>query len=210
MMRWGIVIAVLLAAILIPFALWGESLEQWVDAAGWMQMNPALVALTGAALLAADIVLPLPSSVIGTMLGTILGGWLGTLAGAIGLTVGCVLGYGIGRTVGGPAARRFIGVDTSARAAAWLERYGIVALVVCRAIPVLAEASIVMAGALRLPPAKIFVATTLSNIGISAVYAFIGATATDAWSFLLAFALAMAVPAVGLALAKASERIRPA
>jgi len=51
-----------------------------------------------------------------------------------------------------------------------------------------------------------FAATGLSNLGISAVYATVGASASDGWTFLLAFLLAMAVPAAVLVLAKMVER----
>jgi uncharacterized membrane protein YdjX (TVP38/TMEM64 family) len=206
-LRWAVVAGLLFALILIPFALWGGALEQWLGTGHWTGMNPALAALAGAVLLAADILLPIPSSLIGTILGAILGGWIGTLVGAAGLTAGCVLGYAIGWTIGNSAARQFLGAHETARATAWLERYGIAALIVCRAVPVLAEASVIMAGALRMAPLRAFATTTLSNIGISSVYATIGASASNIGTFLLAFALAVAVPAVVLSGAKMIERI---
>ena len=196
--RWIVVVVLLFAAILIPFAIWGEALDQWVDTVRWTGMSSGLAAVLGAALLAADIVLPIPSSVIGTMLGTVLGAWLGTLVGAAGLTAGCVVGYAIGW---------MLGAQQSRRAAAWIERYGIVALVLCRAVPILAEASIIMAGALRLAPVRAFTAITLANVGISAVYATLGATATDASGFLLALVLAVAFPGAVLVATKVVERM---
>ena len=196
--RWIVVVVLLFAAILIPFAIWGEALEQWVATVRWSGMSTGLAAVLGAALLAADIVLPIPSSVIGTMLGSVLGAWLGTLVGAAGLTAGCVVGYAIGW---------LLGAEHSHRAAAWIERYGIAALVLCRAVPVLAEASIIMAGALRLAPVRAFTATALANVGISAVYATLGATATDASGFLLALVLAVAFPGAVLIAAKIVERM---
>jgi hypothetical protein len=53
----------LLAAVLIPFAMWGEGLELWVGAGRWTEMNAALAAAMGAVLLTADVLLPVPSSV---------------------------------------------------------------------------------------------------------------------------------------------------
>ena len=160
----------------------------------------------GALLLTADIFLPIPSSLVGTTLGSILGAWPGTVVGAVGLTTGCILGYATGWAIGNPATRRFIGAEKSRRARIWLERSGIAALIVCRAVPVLAEASIITAGVLRLAPLRVFVATTLSNVGISFVYATLGASIADIWSFLLGFALAMAIPGLVLAAAKIVER----
>ena len=168
-------------------------------------MDPALAAAAGALLLAADVVLPIPSSLVGTMLGTVLGGWLGTLVAAAGLTIGCVLGYALGWTIGNSATHRLVGADAAQRASAWLERYGVAALIICRAVPILAEASIITAGALRMAPARALTAVTLSNVGISAVYATLGAAAADKWGFLLAFALAVALPGAVLAAARLSR-----
>jgi membrane protein DedA with SNARE-associated domain len=205
--RWCLLAVLLLSIILIPFALWGEGLDAWVGAGRWTETNAALAAAAGAALLTADVLLPVPSSVILTMLGVVLGAWPGTLVGTLGLTVGCALGYAIGWAVGTPATRRLAGEPESRRAAVWLGRHGVAALVLCRAVPVLAEASVITAGALRMAPLRVGVATTLSNLGISGVYARVGAWAIDSWSFLLAFALAIAVPAVVLIAARAVERV---
>lgn len=203
--RWSVAAAVLIAAIVIPFMLWGEALEQLANSDLWAGRTTAAIAFTGAALLAADVVLPVPSSLVGTILGTALGPWAGTLVGATGLTAGCLCGYALGRALG-VRAGKFVGEAELRRATAWLERYGIAALVVCRAVPVLAEASVIAAGALRMSVLPMFGATALSNLGISAVYATVGASASGGWTFLLAFLLAMGVPAVVLVLAKLIER----
>jgi uncharacterized membrane protein YdjX (TVP38/TMEM64 family) len=205
-LRWGVLAALLFGTILVPFAIWGETLDQWVAAGSWSRMAPGLAAGAGMLLLAADVVLPIPSSLIGTMLGTMLGAWLGTAAGALGLTAGCVLGYAIGRGAGSSGLVRVVPADEFRRAMAWLDRYGVVALVVCRAVPVLAEASVIAAGGLRMPVVRVLAATTLANIGISAVYATFGAAADNAWGFVLAFALAMVVPGIAMGVAKIAER----
>jgi membrane protein DedA with SNARE-associated domain len=204
-LRWGVLAAALFASVIIPFLIWGDALEHWVSTIEWTSLDPIFVGAGGALLLAADIVLPIPSSIVGTLLGTILGAWGGTIAGTLGLTTGCVVGYAIG-FAGNSATCHFVGVHEVQRASAWLERYGIAALVVCRAVPVLAEASIVTAGALRMPPGPVFAATGLANLGISFVYATIGATVADTWSFVLAFLLAMAFPGGVLGAAKLIER----
>jgi len=202
----GFAAALLIGAIVIPFLIWGEPLEQAVVAEVTAGRTAVVIAIVGAALLAADVVLPVPSSVIGTVLGAALGVWAGTLVGAAGLTAGCLCGYGLGRILMSRRARKFVGEADVRRATAWLERYGIAALVVCRAVPVLAEASVLAAGALRMPAVPVFAATALSNLGISAVYATVGASASDGQTFLLAALLAMAVPSVVLVAAKLIER----
>ena len=169
----AIAFGVLLALIVVPFLVWGDALEAWtreaLDGRGGFA-----VALLGSALLTLDVVLPVPSSAIGMLLGASLGFAGGTLAGTVGLTLGCVLGYGIGgwsRVRGGAW-----GVETDGRAATALRRHGLLALVVLRPVPVLAEASIVVAGALGLPFLRVLLATAAANLAVSAAYAAIGAS----------------------------------
>ena len=87
LLRWGVLGALFLASLIIPFMIWGEALDSWVARVDWTGTAPTLAAAAGALLLAADIVLPVPSSLVVTMLGTVLGAWLGTAVGTAGLTV---------------------------------------------------------------------------------------------------------------------------
>jgi membrane protein DedA with SNARE-associated domain len=76
------------------------------------------------------------------------------------------------------------------------ERYGVWAVAVGRPVPVLAEASVLLAGTARLPFRRFLVVCSLSNLGISLVYAVAGALSATAGSFFLALAAAVVVPAV--------------
>ena len=75
-------------------------------------------------------------------------------------------------------------------------------MVVCRPVPVLAEASVIFAGVVRAPVWRFFATTSLANLGIAAGYAAIGAFSMRATSFLLAFAGAITFPAVGWVVAR--------
>jgi len=61
---------------------------------------------------------------------------------------GALAGYALGRS-GTPAVRRFVGQAELARAERLVQRFGSAVLVVCRGVPVLAEASVVVAGTAR-------------------------------------------------------------
>lgn len=89
---------VILLAILIPvipFVIIGELPgERWLSATDG---NAFLFGITGMSLLAADILLPIPSSIVGTMLGARLGflpGWFWCWSG---LLLGNCIGYLTGR-----------------------------------------------------------------------------------------------------------------
>jgi uncharacterized membrane protein YdjX (TVP38/TMEM64 family) len=193
--RLSVLATLLLGFIIVPFLLFGGVIESWTAGQLAREEAAALSAAIGIALLASDVILPIPSSLIGTALGAILGAPLGTLAGTIGLSAACVIGYVLGVLARPGVVEPLVAAPDRQLLETWLSRYGIAALILCRAVPVLAEASVIVAGAMRVSPVPALVATTLANLGISAVYAWVGSFASDAPTFLAAFLAAIAIPA---------------
>ena len=192
-MRWTILWIALLGLILVPFFLF----EEWFNAAA-MYVTSSTTSRSWAAglagaLLASDVFLPVPSSLVSAAAGLVLGFWPATLLIWSSMTVACVLGYGFGRVSAG-AARRFVGEAGVARATRLATHYGGYAIVLCRPVPVLAEASVIVAGLIRTPIVRFLTLAIWSNLGIAVVYAAIGAFAMRVDSFLLAFAGAIIVP----------------
>jgi membrane protein YqaA with SNARE-associated domain len=142
-----IIIAVLIP--LIPFLVVGELPgERWLSKS---DDNAVLFATLGSSLLALDIVLPIPSSIVGTALGARLGFLVGTVCCWVGLMAGNLLGYGFGHLV----PRRFATLLPS-------KPTGVV-LFLSRPVPVFAEAAAMTAGANRLPMRLFFVSCALGN-----------------------------------------------
>jgi uncharacterized membrane protein YdjX (TVP38/TMEM64 family) len=192
-------LVVLLALILVPFALWEEPMsalarELLRPAAG----RAALIAIV-VLLLAGDVLLPIPSSFISAAAVALLGVWLGALSIALGMTIAAWLGYGLGLWGGEPLARRMAGAAELERARGLMERYGAVVLLVCRGVPVLAEASTLLAGATRLSAVRFALVTGLGNLGLAAAYALIGVLElSGVWAWLMPFVFGIAVPALAL------------
>ena len=65
-------------------------------------------------------------------------------------SLGCLIGYGFGRFAGEILVTKLSRRDDLQRWRAALARYGIAALALFRPVPVLAEASVIAAGALRI------------------------------------------------------------
>jgi len=193
--RWAILIGLMFALIIIPFIVFEkqfEALGTWLaegHASGWTSASII------AALLALDVFLPVPSSIVSTGAGVLLGFWRGAAVIWMGMTIGCAIGYVFG-VKAAAAARKLVGADGLARANSIMERHGNWALVVCRPIPVLAESSVVFAGLVRSPVQPFIWMTTLSNLGIALAYAAVGAFSMEVQSFLLTFAAALALPGV--------------
>lgn len=196
---WAVFLAGLLALILVPFLLWEDAFLETTRALLASPGVGAVLAVGLAALLAADVVLPVPSSLVSTAAGVRFGILGGAAVSVAGLTAGCLIGYALGRRVGRPAAVRAAGEEGLARLERASSRWGNAVLVVCRAVPVLAEASVILAGVGRLSPVRFLALTALANVGLSLAYAWVGARSASAGSFLLAFGGAIAIPAVAIA-----------
>jgi uncharacterized membrane protein YdjX (TVP38/TMEM64 family) len=199
--RWLVILVALVALILVPFFLFADVFDALAARLARGEGSTWYAALVMGALLAFDVVLPVPSSLVSAAAGALLGFWRGAVVIWAGMTISCAAGYWIGAR-SAAAARRFVGDAALARAALVAERYGRLALVLCRPVPVLAEASTVFAGLVRAPWGRVFWACALSNLGIALGYAAVGTFAMHADSFLLAFGGALALPGVAFLAAR--------
>ncbi|MBT3296134.1 MAG: VTT domain-containing protein [Verrucomicrobia bacterium] len=198
-LQWIALVALFLALIIVPFMLYGDRVDAWTQ--GFLESAGGHKAVTGlvlGGLLASDILFPIPSSIISTGAGVTLGLVLGTLVSSLGMIVSCVLGYGLGAVCGRPLAVRMVGESDLARFEGLAARIGTWSIILARPIPVLAEVSVLFAGISRLPFTRFLLISSLSNIGISAVYAVIGAYSASTNAFLLAFLGALGLPGLGM------------
>ncbi len=205
---WVAFSALLLACVLVPFFLFGADLD--AAAQPFLPARPPArqVAPLLGGLLAGDVLLPVPSSLVGTAAGGLLGFWGGTATAWLGMMVGCAVGYGLGERAGTAALRRMAGDEEEARLTRASERLGPWFLLAFRAVPVLAEASVVFAGTSRMPRKSFFTVCALANLGVSATYAALGATAARLDSFLVLFAGMVLVPGAALAWVRRRGRAR--
>ncbi|AUX46510.1 hypothetical protein SOCE26_080160 [Sorangium cellulosum] len=205
---WAGFSGLLLSAILVPFFLFADSIEA---AARRLLASPpsgTATALVLGGLLAGDIVLPVPSSLVNTAAGALLGFWRGTGVTWAGMMVSAGLGYLLGARAGAPALQRMVGAAELERLARSAERHGPWFLLLFRGVPVLAEASVVVAGAGRMPRRVFFTVTALANLGIAATYAAVGASAARLTSSLLLFAGIVLLPGIALLLVRLPAALR--
>jgi uncharacterized membrane protein YdjX (TVP38/TMEM64 family) len=199
----------MLLLILGPFFLWGAQIEAWTahlleSAAPQRSLVAALLGL----LLAVDILLPIPSSLVSTACGVFAGIAGGTLVSWTGMTLSCVAGYWLARS-GRPVVRRLMGERELERLQVLSARFGDWVLIICRPVPVLAEAAVLLAGMSEMRPGRFLLMAALANLGISAVYATVGALAASVNSFLVAFAAAILLPLAAMLLSKTHPIARP-
>ena len=196
-MRWAILWILLIGLVLLPFLLFEQQFNAFAEHITRSETSKWMVGGAIFGLLALDVFLPVPSSIVSTASGILLGFLLGAAVVWGGMMAGCLLAYAVGQR-GSEATRRFIGAEGIAKASALMERYGDLTLVLCRPVPVLAEASVVFAGLVRTDYGRFLRLTATSNLGIAAGYAAVGAfsRSLDSYSFFIAFIGALLLPGV--------------
>ena len=193
--------AVLLIPIL-PFIAFGGQLEQWLSSVAEDPPSSQITFAIVVGLLSTDILLPIPSSVISTLSGWQLGWWLGGLATWLGMTIGACVGFAFARRWGQPFAKWFSKPEDMETVRNVSNRFGPAVLVVTRAMPVFAEASVLISGIHQLSWRKFLPAILLSNLGIAIAYACFGEVAEKHEWLPLALGIAIAVPVLIAAIAK--------
>jgi membrane protein YqaA with SNARE-associated domain len=169
-MRMGVFGLLLLAFVLLPFVLWSDAFDhatpRWLQAqtsAGWL-------AMAGIALLVADVVLPIPSSIVSAALCWQLGPFWGGISVAVGCLLAFVFGYGIGRTVPESRLRSWIGPSLWDSAQRHARQRAMWWIVVARPLPLLAEVSALLAGLWRIPLLPAIANATAASCVMGALY----------------------------------------
>lgn len=196
MRRLALVWAGLATALLVAFAL-GESfgIGALTHPGDRLDAPSAAAAVLGVGLLVADVVLPVPSSVVMVALGAAFGPATGaalSVAGGVGsLCVAGLLGRRCQALVG-----RLLGDDRE-RAEALVDRYGATAVLASRPVPVLAESVALVAAAGGMPAGRFLAAGVAGSVPVGVLYAVAGARGTQADGVVLAAAV---IALAGLAL----------
>lgn len=210
LLRISALLAVLLLIPVVPFVLFGAGLERemvsWFD----QSLSPPVMAAAIFGILATDIFLPVPSSFVSTLAGAQLGVIGGTVTVWLGMTVGAAGGFWIARRGGPPLAKRLAGADDFVRVESLAQRRGPELLVLTRAVPVLAEASVLLMGTTQLTWRRFLPPIALSNLGIAAVYALFGQWALQMDALFVALAASVVVPLAAALLVRLRLPVSPA
>lgn len=136
----------------------------------WLSSPPPLSAAVGVGLLVGDALLPVPASVVMVALGGIVGFLPAVglaLAGRVG---GTMLGFALGRLIPQAALP-----SSGERAAALLHRWGPLAVLVTRPVPLVGETVAVLAGASGMGWARCALAATVGALPEAVLYSWAGA-----------------------------------
>ncbi len=160
-----------------------------------------IAAAVGVGLLVADVVLPVPSSLVMILHGVLFGVVGGTLLSRAGSLGAALFGFWIGRR-GGPLLARLVPEDERRRADALLQAWGDLAIIVTRPVPILAETMAILAGASPMGWGRLLLATLAGSIPAALLYALTGATARSLDNAALVFSLVLLVAGLFWALGR--------
>lgn len=194
LLAWFIGLSVL---VLVTWLIWGGAWEQRFTLAGavsWIEGAGSWAWAAGIGLLAADLVLPVPGTVVMSALGWIYGSAAGGLVASAGLVTGGLCGYGLGRLIGERAARKLLGDADFEKGRLLFARGGGWMIALSRALPILPEALSCTAGLVRMPFARFVISLVCGSIPTGFLFAWIGAVGRETPGWAMAFSIA--VPAL--------------
>lgn len=197
-----------IAVPLVPFLLFGTRLDRLV--ADWLDPMPApaVLAMLEVGVLAVDILLPVPSSMVATLGGAELGLALGTASAFLGMTAGSLAGWWLGKTAGARALARLDDADRRDLALRQ-QRLGPLLVVLTRPLPLVAEAAALVAGGSGMRLAEFLPAAASGNIVIALLWSAAGALGRSADSLPLMLVWSLVIP-VALAWLAVRGRAQPA
>jgi uncharacterized membrane protein YdjX (TVP38/TMEM64 family) len=193
MKRYLLLMAAMMAFFLILFFI-VEALGVPLlsDPTPWMKHGGVLAAVLGVGLLIADVLLPVPSSLVMVAHGALFGVVVGTLLSLLGSVGAALFGFAIGRR-GGRFLARIVSPEERARADYLLGRWGALAIVVTRPVPVVAETVAIMAGVSSLSWSRVALASLVGSLPPALLYALTGAAVANFQSVVLMFGVVLLV-----------------
>ncbi len=171
----GSVLGLFLTAYLLVEAVGVAFLE---DPRPALSGRGASAAVAGVGLLVADALLPIPASLVMISLGSLFGAGAGILLALTGRFAMAIVGFWLGRR-GGPLLRRIVPEWERTYAEGLVRRWGAVAIIASRPVPLLAETVVVVAGASGLRWRVALLASFLGSVPEAVAYGLTGALAAS-------------------------------
>ena len=190
-----IVAAAVIASKLLIEDVLGIPLE--ASARAWVENPGTSGAVAIVSLLALDVFLPVPSSVIMVLSGALFGVVPGALLALVGSVSGEWLGFELVRRYGQRMATALIGENETDKFYRFFEQHGIMAVIVTRPLPIVMETFSVIAGLSQMSRSAFLAASLAGTAPIVLVYAYAGAVSREAGSLVPAAVILAAVFGAG-------------
>jgi uncharacterized membrane protein YdjX (TVP38/TMEM64 family) len=193
MKTYWIVVGLMMLFFLVIFVVFEQIRPSFLaDPYDTIGLTGVSAALMGVCLLILDIVIPVPSSLIMIANGALFGIPVGITLSLVGNLGAALVGFFIGRR-GEPVLARFVPRKERSRANRLLNEWGSLAIIVTRPVPILAETTIIMAGASTMGWRRMILASAVGSFPVAVLYAIAGATAANFDDAIFAFVLVLLV-----------------
>lgn len=156
------------------------------EARGWAWV-------VGILLLVADLLLPVPGTVVMSALGAVYGVFLGGVFSAVGSFSAGVCGYWMGRFFQEETARKWLGEKDFESGRRLFGKGGGWVVAMSRALPILPEVVSCMAGLLRMGFGRFCLALACGAVPMGFLFAWIGAVGRDVPGWGIGFSLGVPV-----------------
>jgi uncharacterized membrane protein YdjX (TVP38/TMEM64 family) len=177
----------IVSAVIIIIFLCFNNIESFLsDVLNSVINKPALFVICSFAVLISDIILPVPSSIVMFTNGYVLGWFYGALLSIASLMISSFIGYYLGKFTS-----RGLKTKSDQRADQILEKYGTLAILMSRGIPILSESICIVCGYNRMPLKRYLTYNLIGFIPLSLLYAFCGSMGYEKNVFLLSFVFSL-------------------
>jgi uncharacterized membrane protein YdjX (TVP38/TMEM64 family) len=195
--------------LVLAMFLFFSEMEQWIGLYLNAQRSKWNYAIFSSLFLTADIILPIPSSLIMILNGKILGAILGSLISFVSGLTSSMIGFYMGcRSM--PFVNRFFNVRERNAGNMFFEKYGNLAIVMSKSLPVISESLSVVAGTTSVSFRSFFLYSAAGHLTVSLAYGVIGSYAFSLDSKLVSGLVIFAVPVIGWLFHKFISRGKPA
>ncbi|QNF33960.1 VTT domain-containing protein [Adhaeribacter swui] len=169
--------------IIITFLLFGD-LENRITTYVHSEQSVVTFTFLSLGFLAFDTLLPVPSSLLMILNGKVLGFLGGSLVSWAGSLVSSVLGFYLGRSAN-PLFDKFFSAQDKTFSNNFFRKYGNMALLVSKALPILSEAVSFVAGTTAMSFKTFLLYSALGHLIISLVYGYLGSFSNSLHSGLI-------------------------
>jgi uncharacterized membrane protein YdjX (TVP38/TMEM64 family) len=184
-------LGITLTVIILSFLFFGEMEQFSNELLLRVSANRLQYALASFAVLVSDIFLPVPSSIVMYLNGLFLGLFSGFALSMASVLCSALIGYFIGR--GSSTALRSKPDQVSDNI---LKKYGYLAILITRGIPVLSESVCIVCGFNRYGLKRYMLWNFLGYVPVCAIYAYAGSVSGSKEQFLISFGASVLISGI--------------
>jgi len=184
-------LGVAVAVTILSFLFFGEMEQFSNEMLVRVGHNRPQYALASFAVLVSDIVLPVPSSIVMYLNGLFLGAFTGFSLSMVSVVCSALIGYFIGRGSSAALRSKLDRVSDDI-----LKKYGYLAILITRGIPVLSESVCIVCGYNRYGLKRYMLWNFLGYVPVCAIYAYAGSVSGSKEQLLLSFGASVLISGV--------------